>query len=678
LEKHAVAKMTFESGGFGALCSGALINNTKNNGTPYFLTAQHCISTETEAQSLVTYFNYEKSDCNSGVPVTRTLSGSSLKADDGPSDFALLLLDETPPGSYQPYYAGWNALSDDMVEMGTGVHHPGGDVKKVSVDYNQIISFPQTGTWDDGSETPPDSHWLVIFDKGNTEGGSSGSPLFDENNRIVGQLHGSVEEIYKFYGKLSRSWTSGNFSFQQLKAWLDPDNTGTLIHDGYFPSDNVVDAHPYADFQNVCTGTPLQLSDGSLFAPETWTWSFSPASMNFTDGTNSSSQNPVVIFQEDTLYTVTLGVTNAISSDQQTRKNYIKAKNELLPEMRITSGNELCYEDFDSIYCFAQGADDFEWMLVGNREYILVDSSALQDDILLLYRNDTVTVDSNFTVRINLIGIHGSCSDTITNSITFYYPFNDDIENAYPVSLGLNGPFNNFCATVQPNESNPPEGSCNSQETWCGCEVSDIIIDNSVWFTFTGPESGIIAIDAPGFDNQIAIYDAGEAADIISGDDSKYTILAANDDYFGEEQDYSALIKGAIVEPDKLYWIQVDGSACGATGEFYMELFDHNLALGIDDNELDDHTDKDKLFVYPNPASDHIFIENIPSSGNIVVKFTSLNGSKLFSQSDHVISRPGEKIKMDIPGGLSDGLYLLQVISSENIYQSTVSILSGN
>ena len=129
--------------------------------------------------------------------------------------------------------------------------------------------------------------------------------------------------------------------------------------------------------------------------------------------------------------------------------------------------------------------------------------------------------------------------------LKYYIPFNDNIENAYPLQLGQNGPFTNQGATVQNNEPNPPDpaDACNTQHTWCQCNISDTILDNSVWFTFQGPETGTVGINVPGFDDQIAVYQADSYSDILSGDTSKYKILAANDDYFGQDSSYSALIE---------------------------------------------------------------------------------------------------------------------------------------
>ena len=77
LLKHSVCKITFN----GWLCSGALINNTQQNGHPYFLTANHCINYPGDASAAVFYFNYESLDCeNTDGRKDQTISGSTIIA----------------------------------------------------------------------------------------------------------------------------------------------------------------------------------------------------------------------------------------------------------------------------------------------------------------------------------------------------------------------------------------------------------------------------------------------------------------------------------------------------------------------------------------------------------------------------------------------------------------------
>lgn len=219
------------SGGSG-FCSGALVNNTNHDGIPYILTANHCYS---DPSSWVFWFDWQSPTCPnpSSSPAYNSISGASLKARNAASDFCLVQMNSTPPASYAVYYAGWNR-EDVAGTSGACVHHPDGDIKKISYSITPFTS----DTW---SGTPADSHWKVIWDDGVTEPGSSGSPMFDQNHRIIGQLHGgpsscTATQLWDFYGKFSMSWDYGTTSATRLKDWLDPTNTAGNTLDGYDPN----------------------------------------------------------------------------------------------------------------------------------------------------------------------------------------------------------------------------------------------------------------------------------------------------------------------------------------------------------------------------------------------------------------------------------------------------------
>ena len=206
--------MILTSGG-SRLCTGSLINNTEQDLTPYFLTANHCLGGN---NSWIFMFNYESSGCtNQDGPTNMTVSGSTLLANSSGSDVALLELNENIPDNYNVYYAGWD-VSGNTPSTPVCIHHPSGDIKKISFDYDNASnagSYWDIDSWNDGT----------------TEPGSSGSPLFDGNSRrIVGQLYGGVASCtnngYDTYGKLSVSWNSG------LSNYLDPLNSGLQVLDG--------------------------------------------------------------------------------------------------------------------------------------------------------------------------------------------------------------------------------------------------------------------------------------------------------------------------------------------------------------------------------------------------------------------------------------------------------------
>jgi hypothetical protein len=229
VEKRSVA-LILEGGN--ASCTGALVNNTANDGTPYFLTANHCY-TAGATPNWVFVFNHETTGCTGSTGLTnQTISGCTLKARRAGSDFCLLQLSSAPPASYNVQYAGWDASDAATVTSAVGIHHPSGDVKKISFENNAV---PQ-GTWG-GAQTWDVQQW----DDGITEGGSSGSPLFDQNHRIIGQLFGGASACSgsnengqgDSYGRFGVSWDAGASASARLKEWLDPGNTGALVLDGY-------------------------------------------------------------------------------------------------------------------------------------------------------------------------------------------------------------------------------------------------------------------------------------------------------------------------------------------------------------------------------------------------------------------------------------------------------------
>ncbi len=212
-------------------CTGALVNNVRQDGTPYFLSANHCLPNNTnEVETWLYVFNYESPTCtDEDGRLDQTVSGSVLRASSPDSDFVLLELSAVPPLEYGVYFAGWSA-EDVAASQSTCIHHPAGDIKKITFNEDVLVN-------DNISGTPSNSFWKVTeWERGTTEGGSSGSPLFDPNKRIVGQLYGGLASCnnnsWDTYGKFAYSWNSGNNINRRLKEWLDPDNTGTLIIDG--------------------------------------------------------------------------------------------------------------------------------------------------------------------------------------------------------------------------------------------------------------------------------------------------------------------------------------------------------------------------------------------------------------------------------------------------------------
>lgn len=229
------------SGGNG-FCSGALINNTLNDGKPYILTANHCYS---NPSSWVFRFNWQSATCSnpSSSPSFVSLNGGTLRARRTPSDFCLVEINTSVPSTYNAYWAGWDN-SGTIPNNTICIHHPSGDIKKISFDDNPPVL---TGTNNGGFSTENNATWQVTWDRNTTtEGGSSGSPLFDQNGRIIGQLWGGGASCTNltspdYYGRLANSWNpSGSNSTNRLMDWLDPNNSGVTTLDGYDPNQPTV------------------------------------------------------------------------------------------------------------------------------------------------------------------------------------------------------------------------------------------------------------------------------------------------------------------------------------------------------------------------------------------------------------------------------------------------------
>ncbi len=230
-------------------CSGALVNNVRLDCKPYFLTANHCgKESEVDAAHFLSwkfYFKYQRSACGSGSASSGKVMTGCVKrgsSDDNGgasgSDYLLLQTNNPVPNTYTPYWCGWDA-NNTAVSGSRGIHHPSGDVKKISTTNGTLIST----SWQTSSYTHWLTHWAATtHGHGVTEPGSSGSPLLNSDGRIIGTLSAGSSDctttgvaLYDLYGKMSYHWQSDpGPTTDHLNNWLDPDNTGTLVLNGSY------------------------------------------------------------------------------------------------------------------------------------------------------------------------------------------------------------------------------------------------------------------------------------------------------------------------------------------------------------------------------------------------------------------------------------------------------------
>lgn len=224
-----------------SICSGALVNNTAEDKTPYFLTANHCYGTALPANYTIR-FNWISPNpvCaattgSQDATDNLTISGTSLKARNDASDFMLLEINNAIPENWDITYAGWDRTDTDP-EFNVSIHHPDGDIMKISRDDDGATKDIASGidVWLIGGISAGTGNGWEI---GVTEGGSSGGPLFDPKGRIIGQLYAGSSSCdltdptvdnddYDIFGRFATSWDTGITNGSQLKHWLAPVSIG--------------------------------------------------------------------------------------------------------------------------------------------------------------------------------------------------------------------------------------------------------------------------------------------------------------------------------------------------------------------------------------------------------------------------------------------------------------------
>ncbi len=170
----AVARMVFSEGGSSFLCTGTLLKPASGALTPYFYSANHCISTQDSASTLTTGWFYDAASCGSTAvnpAYTQLPGGATLLYANQSSDGLLLRLNGTPPAG--AVYAGWNAATLSINTPLTAIHHPEGDVTKVSL--GTVGGFESVSLGPTGSFTHVNWNSTAT---GVTEPGSSGSGIF--------------------------------------------------------------------------------------------------------------------------------------------------------------------------------------------------------------------------------------------------------------------------------------------------------------------------------------------------------------------------------------------------------------------------------------------------------------------------------------------------------------------
>ena len=335
----AVVHFTYTDPNYIYVCSSSVINNTSQDCTPYIFTAWHCgePNANQNLSGYTWYWNYQKTSCQPNANASNPSEGNQtmingvVKATSGSgtlnnppssnqvagSDFTLIELNTAIPSTYNAYFAGWDR-SNTLVSNGVSIHHPNGSAKKISTFNSNLTSSSYNG----GAFN---AHWQVYWDAttnghGVTEGGSSGSPIFNQDKRIVGQLSGgssicsSPANFNDLYGKFSTSWTSnGNSTGAQLEPWLDPLSLNINSIDGtYQPGGGsslscIIGLY----FDSVNQGNPMDFFGGSNSSTASYSWDFDINGLGGVSPTTSTDQDPSgIVFNTAGNFNVELTVTS--------------------------------------------------------------------------------------------------------------------------------------------------------------------------------------------------------------------------------------------------------------------------------------------------------------------------------------------------------------------------------
>ena len=252
-------------------CTGFLVNNTNEDGRPFFMTANHCNVREENSASVVAYWNYQSPDCRQPFSSasaetnvgSRSIvnSGTIFRARSRNSDMCLLEFDDPINPQADHYFAGWDLSPIAPTDTVVGIHHPQVQEKRISFSFEEVYRSGNDSELED-----PTGRYLIVssWDIGTTEPGSSGSPIFDSRGLVRGQLWRGTASCDNptgsdQYGYFASSWEGDGTRASSLKSWLDPCGRGPQKLGGFDGRDEPFTITADDNCIEACIGADIAL-----------------------------------------------------------------------------------------------------------------------------------------------------------------------------------------------------------------------------------------------------------------------------------------------------------------------------------------------------------------------------------------------------------------------------------
>lgn len=574
-EASGVAQFRFEKSGSWYVCTGVLLNTKPFSGTPYFLTANHCVSDQAQAQTMEVFWFYQTAYCNGAAPNKYTLPRSYGQAflvgrpiEQG--DYSLVRLN-TVDHVGNVWFQGWTTYEPPFGGQVVGIHHPSGsnnwygDHKRISFG-NRVPD--QSANYETGQTLPADLSFRINWYAGTTEGGSSGSPLFvlDPllNQWVVGGvLSGGTKgggcssaDAFSWYGRFSQA-------YPVLRPYINLESC-SFVWSPASVSVSYVGGTLYAD---------LSVAGGC-----SWSASSDVSWIRLAPGPSSGTGSVRIYFTVDPNPGSSVRVGHITAGGQTLSVTQHGAP--ACQATRIAIGQTVSGNLTPSCTSSYRGAGYYVVRYVfsasaGQRIWISMNSSVFDSYLTLmnpsgivLYTDDDGGAGTNSrippgsgTITLNVAGDYvieaSSYLQYVTGPFTLAVgstPSNDEPGGA-TVIAGLPQTFS-LDTTAATESGSDPVHSCTGMRD-----------SNTVWFRWTANFTGRLRADSfgSGYDTVLAAY---------SGEGGPGVEVACNDDFGGSLQ---SRIEFAVVF-GRTYWIQV--SEYGAPGGGSLVLNVRGLAPG--------------------------------------------------------------------------------------------------